>query len=739
MLKSEKHPYLSQAKSAQFNNNDDDELHIGQIFAILRRRLLLISGITALVATAAVLKAETDPPVYLGSFDILTRQVTGETKVIASVPQTISDEDATPSVSVSSGKGGSNGNTTIQVLRSPRVLDPIVEKLKPKYPYINYNLLVSGLIIGSESPDILTVQYTHPDKQLVSDVSKLLADAYLAYSLQERQLDVDQAIEFVDKQRQPIEARVKYWQNQLRNLQVENNLIDPAQRAQELAGQLAGLRQQRIENRLQLEQLVARYQDLQRELARNPGEKAGNSLLSENGRYQKILDQIQAVDIEIAQKAAVYTPDNPAMVTLTDRRAYLLPLLAGEEMRLQKELQSQIRSVSARDKFLYDKITTLNNDVRYLATLTRTYSNIQQQLEISNSSLTQFTTKQQALEIEKAQKQQPWRLLDPKLASVDKPSAISNNAKLNLAIGGILGLVLGIGAALIVDKLSNIFYTVQELKNSAKLPLLGIVPLRKELESAPQSTLSRGLQQTNRASFFEIYRSLYTNIMLLGSDDPIRSLVISSAGQGDGKSTVAVHLAQAAAAMGQRVLLVDSNLRCPSLHQRLGVLNVQGLTDVIAQDLDWENVIERSPIEDNLFVMTAGPTPPDSVRLLASKKMQDLMNELQSNFDLVIYDTPPLLGFADAYLLASNTNGIVMVAGLGHLKRTALKQVLEEIQISGTPLLGMIANKSKDSTPVSHDYYQQYYKKSTSAEIVEVETPNSDEQANSVFRGIRRR
>jgi len=732
MLKSDKHLYLSQAKSAQFNNNDDDELHIGQIFATLRRRLLLISGITALVATAAVLKAETDPPVYLGSFDILTKQVTGETKVIASVPQTISDQEAI---------GGAAGSTatTIQVLSSPRILDPIVAKLKTKYPYITYDSLAAGLSIATKSPDILTVQYTHPDPKVVSDVSKLLSEAYLSYSLQERQLDVDQAIEFVNKQRQPIETRVKYWQNQLRNLQVENNLFDPGQRSAELATQLAGLRQQRIENRLQLEQLVARYQDLQRELAQNPGERAGNSLLSENGRYQRILDQIQAVDIEIAQRSAVYSEENPAMQTLRERKAYLLPLLAGEEMRLQKELQSQIRYVSGRDQLLYDKIKTLNNEVRYLATLNRDYSNIQQQLQIANSSLTQFTAKQQALEIEKAQKQQPWRLLDPKLAQVNKPAAISNNAKLNLAIGGVLGLILGIGAALIVDKLSNIFYTVQELKNNTKLPLLGIVPLRKELEAAPQSTLSRGLQQTHRASFFEIFRSLYTNIMLLGSDDPIRSLVISSAGQGDGKSTVAVQLAQAAAAMGQRVLLVDSNLRCPSLHQRLGILNVQGLTDVIAQDLEWENVIERSPIEENLFVMTAGPTPPDSVRLLASKKMQDLMTELQSSFDLVIYDTPPLLGFADAYLLASNTNGIVLVAGLGHLKRTALQQVLEEIQISGTPLLGMIANKSKDATPVSHNYYQQYYKKSISAEIVEVETQNNEEQVTSVLRGIKRR
>jgi capsular exopolysaccharide synthesis family protein len=229
------------------------------------------------------------------------------------------------------------------------------------------------------------------------------------------------------------------------------------------------------------------------------------------------------------------------------------------------------------------------------------------------------------------------------------------------------------------------FYTSKDLKEATRLPLLGVVPLRKELGSL----LPQVGEQAGRISFFEVFRSLYTNILLLGSDTPIRSLVVSSAAQGDGKSTVAVQLAQAAAAMGQRVLLVDANLRCPTLHNRVGLMNIQGLTDVISQDLEWSNVVERSPLEENLFVMSAGPIPPDSVRLLASQKMQDLMDELQASYDLVIYDTPPLLGFADAYLLAANTNGMVLVAGLGKLKRTVLQQALEEIQVSGTPILGL--------------------------------------------------
>ncbi|OUL31392.1 polysaccharide biosynthesis tyrosine autokinase [Nostoc sp. 106C] len=727
MLKSEKYPHpLSQANFTQLND-DEGGLNLGQVGAVLRRRLLLIGGTTALVATAAVLKAETDPPVYQGTFDILTKPVTGEDKAIANVPQTINSQDK-----ISPPESTRDVQTTITVLQSPRVLNPIVEKLQAQYPDLTYDSLVYYLTITSSKPNILNIQYTNSDQKLVSDVLKLLADAYLQYSLQERQSDVEVAIKFVDQQKQPLVKGLKYWQDQLRNLRLDNNLIEPAQKAQELSTQIATLRQQRIENRVQLEQMVAKYEELQKELAQEPGERAGNSLLSDNVRYQKILDQIQAADIAIKQQSAVFTDENPAMVTLRQKKEYLLPLLAQEEARVQKDFQSRIREMSARDRALDEKINNGYSEVRKLATVSRNYDNIQRELQIANEALTQFTTKQQSLQIEKAQKQQPWLLLDPKLTRVNEPLAVSDSAKRNLALGGLLGLLLGIGTALVVDKLSNIFYSSQELKDATRLPLLGIVPLRKELEVATKDNLSRGVQNSDGASFFEVFRSLYTNILLLGSDTPIRSLVISSAGQGDGKSTIATQLAQAAAAMGQRVLLVDANLRAPSLHNRVGLMNIQGLTDVISQDLDWHNVIEPSPLEENMFVMPAGPIPPDSVRLLASQKMHNLMEELQVSFDLVIYDTPPLLGFADAYLLAANTDGLVLVAGLGKLKRTALQQALEQIQISGTPLLGLIANKSKDAAPVSYQYYQQYYKQSVSGEKVSAEKVTANANSSSL-------
>ena len=729
MLKSDKNPYLFSQTGTPLSDSEEGGLNLGQVGAALRRRALLIAGCTGIVATAAVLKAETDPPIYQGQFEILTEPVTGESKAVSNVPQTLAEDAIAPPESEK------DVATTIRVLQSPRVLNPVLEKLQTKYPSLEYELFIESLIITSQQKNILTVGYVAANKQLVSDVLNEVAQAYLQYSLKDNQEDIDQAIAFVQGRitKGGLRQRVEDLQNKLRTLRRVNNLIEPAQKANQVSGQIATLTQERLSNRVEYEQMMAQYQQLQKELAQQPTERAGNSILSENSRYQKILDEIQKIEIETKTQSAVFTDLNPTIQTSRDKKANLLPMLNVEEQRVKNEFQSRIQTLYARDLSLADKVDKLNAELRNLATVTRDYENFQRDLQIATEGLNQFLTKQQALEIEKAQKQQPWKLLDPQLTKVEEPEAMSQSARKNLALGGALGLLLGVGAALVVDKLSNVFYTSKDLKETTRLPLLGVVPFSKELAViSKQDGVASGVHQTARASFFEVFRSLYTNILLLGSDTPIRSLVVSSATPEDGKTTVAIQLALAAAAMGQSVLLVDANLRCPTIHKRVGLMNIQGLTDIISSELEWSNVIERSPLEDNLYVMAAGPVPPDSTRLLASVKMQDLMSELHSSFDLVIYDTTPIVGFADANLLAANTNGVMLVAGLGKLKRTAFAQALEEIQVSGTPILGLVANKSKESTPISQSNYQQYYKVSKERVDAEDATEAGKSSVNKV-------
>jgi capsular exopolysaccharide synthesis family protein len=266
---------------------------------------------------------------------------------------------------------------------------------------------------------------------------------------------------------------------------------------------------------------------------------------------------------------------------------------------------------------------------------------------------------------------------------------------------------------------SSDLHSPDEIKDSTGLPLLGTIPFTKELKAQMASPLTRTpdakksecqrSQSYSASPFIEAFRSLHANLHFLSPDQPLRSLVISSAVPADGKSTVATFLAQAAAAMGQRVLLVDADLRRPQIHVTTDLPNVWGLSNVISSEINVDDVLQRSPLEDNLFVLTAGQIPPDPIRLICSQKMKKLVERFQEAFDLVIFDTPPLLGLADARLLAAHTDGIVMVVGLGRTDRFVLTQVLYGLHTSHARILGIIANGVKGYTTNSYDYYHRYY------------------------------
>jgi capsular exopolysaccharide synthesis family protein len=270
-----------------------------------------------------------------------------------------------------------------------------------------------------------------------------------------------------------------------------------------------------------------------------------------------------------------------------------------------------------------------------------------------------------------------------------------------------------------VEVLITVFHTPNEVKSGSKLPLLAVIPLSKELRATkrkarktlstlPELALASGggsgsqilprgvsAQGYHASPVLEAFRSLYTNIRLLSYEMPIHSLVISAATPGDGKSTVALNLAQTAAAIGQRVLLVDADLRHPKIHTKLDLPNFQGLSDAISTDISLNDVIQKSPLDENLFVLTAGTPSIDPIKLLSSKKMHSLMEQFQDFFDLVIYDTPPLVGLADGSIVAAQTDGLIMVVSIAKTDRSMVTKALEGLKISSTPVLGVVANRVK--------------------------------------------
>ncbi|MFM6756246.1 MAG: CpsD/CapB family tyrosine-protein kinase, partial [Dolichospermum sp.] len=346
---------------------------------------------------------------------------------------------------------------------------------------------------------------------------------------------------------------------------------------------------------------------------------------------------------------------------------------------------------------------SVGQQIKHFPFIIRQKDDLERQLKISVDNLNRFLTERERLRIDSAQKQIPWQILTPP----SQPKNIASSMIQNLILGTILGLLLSTGFALIIDKLNNVFYEFEEVKDKIKLPILGNIP---HIRLAKNGKLER---KQNSSNFWESFHSIYTNISFLDGDSSLRSLAVISAAPGDGKSTIAFYLAQTAAALGKRVLLVDANLRHPSIHQMLDLPNTKGLSNLIAEGLNFENVIHtnssnigeknydmrkgmakdmrKSSLEHNLFILTAGEIPPNPTILLSSSQMQNLTEQFKQNFDLIIYDTPHLSGFADTNLLSKYIDGSILAIRIGKTNLSILAKSLEQLNFSSTPMLGAIA------------------------------------------------
>ena len=733
-MKTETVLQLSPASVEPITTPEESEggLNVGQLFRTLKRKWPLIFGVTLAATALAAAKVLTDEPVYSDTLEILVQPLSTENEVTSNIPESLTGAEERPPSTLD--------GDLIQILLSPKVLDPVVEKVQQLHPEfcptyassssasetseefsdrICYLQINTGLTVDAamEDSSILVVEFESEQPQVVDTVLDAIADVYLEYSLSSRQADIRRGIEFVDQKLPDLRSKVSSLQDQLQSLRLSNNLVDPDSRGEQLSGQMDSFSSEQRQIEIDLKQKRDVYANLQRQL-QNPSESAASSALTDNPRYQTLLSSLLDIDAQIAEAATLYLDSSPDMQVLKEERQNLLGLLTRQGQQSAEEIESQIRELEARQQALNQTIQSLNSDIGTLAGISRDYTDIERELEVATENLTQFLAKREALEIDAAQREIPWEVVTPH----SEPQPAPVNLPQNLILGGVLGLFLGAGMALLLDKSGGVIYSDEEIRRTTRLPVLGRIPKQEFSELAlEQESMAESLQyvganirsRRNGGSgsdeifsasrnggrlaygdnpFSEAFRSLYTNIRLLSSEQPVRSVAVSSAMPGEGKSTVALHLAQAAAAMGQRVLLVDADLRDPKVHSYLNISNEKGLTNLFSGESN-PALIQKFLPEPNLYVIAAGSAPFDPARLFSSRSMKRFTEKVKKTFDLVIYDTPPLLGQSDAYIVADHTDGLLLVTQPGKIKQSLLDRAMEQLQIADIKVLGLVTRE----------------------------------------------
>ncbi|MGF1570553.1 MAG: GumC family protein [Nodosilinea sp.] len=718
-------PSLSTQALPPVDPGTEGGLNLGDIVSTLKRRALLIVGITAAVAAAAGVRAYLSPPSYSGTFEFLIQPQSAESEVVAS-------DGGDPLVAQ---QANLSLEDQIRILTSPGVLKPLIDEVRAQelegcvppnsetstdaaeanlqrqcYSKIQGRLVVTG----SKGSNIVSSSYTSETPENAEIISNLAAQTFLDYGLASRQRDIQQGLDFLDDKIPDLRAEVGQKESEIQNLQQAYNFLSPDTKGGQISGQIGSFENKYLELLIEMQQKLDLYDSLRQELARTPGDAAVSPALGDSSRYQKIIGDLLALDNQIAETSSLFTDSSPDVQSLYDQRANLLALLAREGENAERELLSQIEVLASQEAALSSTLEDLNLDIDEIANVTRQFTNLGRELDIVSGNLGKLLDRRATLQIELAQRQLPWELITPTSVSKEIPS-LGNS----LAVGAILGLLLGSGLALALDTQKDVLYTAKDLKRVTPVPILGVIPFNSAVErgyteeyllslyppissngnSAEGARLGRSpdnnlvpLDGINALK--EAFRSLVANLQRAGGANPLKSLVISSVDNEVADSSTAAYLAWAAAEMGSRVLLIDADFRFPHLHKFLELPNEKGLGNILSGELDLKHVIKRSPVEPNLFVLTAGSSDVDPARLMSSGKIRQFVAKTEAYFDLIIYDAPPFSDYADAALLSAEASGLVLVSQLGTVKSAQLEQTLEKLWISKIPLIGLIAKEA---------------------------------------------
>ena len=281
---------------------------------------------------------------------------------------------------------------------------------------------------------------------------------------------------------------------------------------------------------------------------------------------------------------------------------------------------------------------------------------------------------------------------------------VSPNVPETVLMAAAIGLVLALGGAFLIEFLDDTVKDPEDMARTVDLPMLGSIAHADGKESASAVLISAEMP---RSPITEAYRSLRTNIQVSSVDEPIRTVVVTSANPGEGKTTIAANLGVVFAQAGNRTILVDADLRRSTLHKLFQLQNRAGLTSALMQE---EPVADGWLLDtgvENLRVLPSGPLPPNPAELLGSQKMHKLVERLKAEADIIIFDAPPILPVTDAAVLALDADGVIVVGQAGRTRRGAARKAVEGLRKVGGKILGGVLNQVRWKR--SDGYYYKYY------------------------------
>ena len=708
--------------SPQVEQEDTDYIDLEQYWLILKRRWLAASVVAGSVVGVAALVTFTQKPVYEAKAELLFNKQSNVSS-LTGLSEKVGELSGITNLS-------NPLETEATVIRS----NPIVQKTIDKFnltdkegdPIPGEDFRKKLKVKSVKGTDVLEISYKSTDPQQAAAIVNSLMEDYIDNNIRVNTAEARAAREFLNNQLPEVESRVVEAEAELRKFKEENKVVALTEEAKFGVEGLQDSLQQLNQAEAQLAAANERSQALQRELSIEKQKAVELSELSQSPAVQQVLQEYQKVQDQLAVMRTRLTEQHPTVVDLSNKERALrnqlekrvgqvvnngnsLPednLQVGElKQTLTSELlKSEVERLAAAKQVsaLRKAFALQQARLTVLPKLEQQQRKVERKLQIAQLTYQELLKKLQEVQVIENQNIGNARIISEALVPKKQ---ISPRIMLNLLLGGFLGILLGAGTALILEAMDKSLKTVDQAKRLLSYPLLGTIP--QIASKGVDGNLELPTLNSPYSVESSAFEMLQTNLSFTVSDKTLKVIMVTSSISGEGKSLISANLAVVMSQFGQRVLLIDGDMRRSRQHKIWELYSFSGLSNVLVGKAELRDSIQK-PLP-TLDLLPAGKVPPNPAALIDSQSMADLLEEAQNEYDCVIIDTPPLTAAADSLIFSKLVDGILLVVRPGVATSDAVNAAKNQLEQSGQKVLGMALNGITPDSQYGGYYGKSYY------------------------------
>jgi len=593
---------------------------------------------------------------------------------------------------------------------------------------------------------IIEIHYHSTDKQLAADAVNALASTYVEQNFKTKFESTMQASDWLSKQLVDLQMKVETSQEKLVRYQKEHEILGIDEKQNITTEKLDELNKEMTlaeSDRMQKEAVYRQTQSSDPDVVAaaiiadtSTGGGAGSALLD------KLREQQANLRIQVAELSTQLGPSYPKVLQLNNQLKEIDRQLQSETNKAVDHLRGQYQAALQRETMLRDAFDKQKQEANKLNESAIEYSLLKRDVESNRTLYEGLLEKLKEAGVTAGLRSNNFRIIN----AARVPTAPSEpNIPRNLAFALVLGMISGVGLAFLLENMDNTVRTPEQAQAISALPSLGMIPLGSKSGSrglagarlaltSSKEAVEMVTQVRPQSQMAESYRALRTSLLLSNLGAPPKVIMVTSARPQEGKTTTSINTAIVLAQKGVRVLLIDADLRRPSVHKTLGMGPRSGLSNVLTGSATIQQTITTSPVLPNLSILPAGTPPPNPAELLASSNMRDLLAELREQFDHIVIDTPPTLSVTDAVVLSPRADATILVIRSGQTTKQALRRARDILMQVNAHVAGVLLN-AVDLTSPDYYYYYEYQGKYTQYYQEDPDSAGNEQESKAVSGG----